>query len=75
MFNGSSTQKGACVGVDIYSPCGRTWRFVCKLEDQAFNNQVEYETLIMGLRILETMKAQDVEIKRGLLANNQAIDW
>lgn len=63
MFDGSSTQNGGGVGLVICSPCGEVFRFMCKLEDQASNNQVEYEALIKGPDTLATMKAKYLEIK------------
>lgn len=64
MFNGSSTQKGADVGIVISSPRGNIWRLMCKLGDQTFNIQAKYNVLIIRLDILATMKVQYHEIRR-----------
>lgn len=38
---------------------------MCRIEDQASNNQAEYEALIIGLDIQAAIKAHYVEVKEG----------
>lgn len=61
-FDGSHTQKGVGVGVTIICPSGKTWKFMCQLKAGLSNNQAEYEALILGLRVLVTMKAKYTQV-------------
>lgn len=55
MFDGSRTQKRTRTGIVISSPKGRVWKFKCRLDPKFSNNKVEYQAMIMRLRILECM--------------------
>ncbi|CAL9021213.1 unnamed protein product [Prunus brigantina] len=47
-------------GVVIESPQGQRWQFAFQLDFRCTNNQAEYEALIIGLEILQGMKATRV---------------
>ncbi|CAL9006044.1 unnamed protein product, partial [Prunus brigantina] len=53
-----SSRSGA--GVVIESPQGQRWQFAFQLDFRCTNNQAEYEALIIGLEILQGMKATRV---------------
>jgi ribonuclease HI len=50
-FDGSLMKTGAGVGLLFISPLGVHMRYVVRLHFPALNNVVEYEALIVGLRI------------------------
>jgi hypothetical protein len=50
-FDGSLMKIGASVGLLFISPLGVHMRYIIRLHFLASNNIVEYEVLIMGLRI------------------------
>ncbi|MCI08046.1 hypothetical protein A2U01_0029118 [Trifolium medium] len=52
MINGSRTQKRTGAGVIITNPERRVWKVKGKLNPKFSNNQVEYEAMIMRLKIL-----------------------
>ncbi|CAL9006545.1 unnamed protein product [Prunus brigantina] len=56
-FDGSSTESRSGAGVVIESPQGQRWQFAFQLDFRCTNNQAEYEALIIGLEILQGMKA------------------
>ncbi|CAL9028772.1 unnamed protein product [Prunus brigantina] len=59
-FDGSSTESRSGAGVVIESPQGQRWQFAFQLDFRCTNNQAEYEALIIGLEILQGMKATRV---------------
>ena len=50
-FDGAHSRSGKGVGVIITSPRGQVFKFSFRLEFEATNNVVEYETLLVGLEI------------------------
>ena len=61
-FDGSSTDKSAGAGVVITSPFGTKTTLSFTLDFECTNNQVEYEALIIGLEILQDLRAKEVLI-------------
>ncbi|CAL9005839.1 unnamed protein product [Prunus brigantina] len=59
-FDGSSTESRSGAGVVIESPQEQRWQFAFQLDFRCTNNQAEYEALIIGLEILQGMKATRV---------------
>jgi ribonuclease HI len=57
-FDGSYTLKGAGVGVVIIPPDGDILKYAIQLEFSAINNIVEYEGLVMGLRLAKDLSIQ-----------------
>src|SRR5690606_11588443 len=54
----SSTNKGSEAGVQLQSPTGELIRQSFSFGFPASNNEAEYESLIAGLRLAKTVKAQ-----------------
>lgn len=48
-MNGSSTNEGSGVGLALISPQGEEIKLVVWLHFKAFNNEAEYEALLIGL--------------------------
>ncbi|XP_020972633.1 uncharacterized protein LOC110269268 [Arachis ipaensis] len=61
-FDGSKHKDGAGVGILIFSPEGIPSEFSFKLKDSCSNNVEEYEALILGLEILISKGALEVQI-------------
>ncbi|KAL0421023.1 UNVERIFIED_CONTAM: hypothetical protein Slati_3125200 [Sesamum latifolium] len=49
--DGSSTAQGSGAGIVITTPQGEDLEFAIKFGFKAFNNEVEYEALVIGLRM------------------------
>ena len=58
----ASSAKGVEAGVVIIIPEGILLEHLFRLGFNAFNNEAEYETLLVGLRVVSRLEAQDVEI-------------
>lgn len=50
----------------IRSPQDISIRFKCRIDEKCSNNEVEYEALITGLRILKELGASKIEVKGDL---------
>ncbi|XP_050222757.1 uncharacterized protein LOC126672848 [Mercurialis annua] len=61
-FDGSSTERSAGAGIIITSPTGAKPALSFKLDFECTNNQAEYEALVIGLEILQTLRAKNVII-------------
>ena len=61
-FNGSKHQKGVGAGVVITSPERVDEKFMYRLDVQCSNNQVEYEALIISLKLLKSLDMTTVQI-------------
>ncbi|XP_072064965.1 uncharacterized protein [Arachis hypogaea] len=61
-FDGSKHKDGAGVGIFIISPEGVPSEFLFELKYPCSNNVVEYEALILGLKILIDKGVLDVQI-------------
>ena len=60
-FDGSICDDGRGIGVVLVSPSGATFEFSNRLEEYCTNNQVEYEALLFGSEILQSMSVKHVE--------------
>jgi ribonuclease HI len=59
-FDGSVCKDGQGVGIIVVSPNGANVEMSCQLEHIYTNNQTEYEALLFGLEILQSMDVQHV---------------
>ena len=50
-FDGSCSKDGSGVGIFLISPAGTTYKFSFTLSSPCTNNIVEYEALLLGLRL------------------------
>jgi len=62
-FDVSSHKNGTGVGIFILSPLNIPTKFKYKIKDFCSDNEVEYETLIVGSEILLGLGAKNVVIK------------
>ena len=53
---------GKGIGDVLISPSGAVFEFSNRLEEYCTNNQVEYEALLFGLEILQSMGVKHVEV-------------
>ncbi|KAK4391568.1 hypothetical protein Sango_1934600 [Sesamum angolense] len=56
--DGSSPTQGSGAGVVIASPCGEDLEFDIKFVFKASNNEVEYEALVIGMRMTHEVGAR-----------------
>ena len=71
-MDGASSAMGAGVGIIIITPKGIQLEYSFRLGFRASNNEVEYEALLVGLRVVTGMGARDVEVyKDSQLVVNQ----
>ena len=61
-FDGSVCDDGRGISAVLISPCGAVFEFSNRLEEYCTNNQVEYETLLFALEILQSMGVKHVEV-------------
>ena len=60
-FDGSACDDGQEIGAVLISPSGTVFEFSNRLEEECTNNQVEYEVLLFGLEVLQSMSVKHVE--------------
>jgi ribonuclease HI len=60
-FDGSACSDGQGIGIVFTSPNGSCFEMSSRLEYFCTNNQAEYEALLFGLEILESMGTKHVE--------------
>ena len=60
-FDGLSTSQGGGIGVVLRSP-GKEHMFAYKLNFSCSNNEVEYETLVMGLKTVERLGIKRLKV-------------
>ena len=58
----SRTRKDVGAGITITSSDGKHLRFIYLLKHECSNNQIEYEALIVGLRILAPLRASVIQV-------------
>ncbi|KAL0430897.1 UNVERIFIED_CONTAM: hypothetical protein Sradi_0715700 [Sesamum radiatum] len=56
--DGSSTEQGSGVGIIITTPQGEDLEFAIKFGFKASNNEAEYETLVVGMRMVHEAGAR-----------------
>ena len=61
-FDGSSCGVGSGIGIVSVSPWGATFELSFPIEATATNNQAEYQALLKGIRLLQEIGADAVEI-------------
>ncbi|XP_050207702.1 uncharacterized protein LOC126657113 [Mercurialis annua] len=61
--DGASNQEGSGAGVVLKGPHGVTLRSSVKFDFPASNNAAEYEALLIGLRMVNVVKAEHVTIR------------
>ena len=61
-FDGSSCGVGSGIGIVLVSPRGATIELSFPIEATATNNQAEYQALLKGIRLLQEIGADAVEI-------------
>ena len=60
--DGSSAQKRGGVGINIVTPDGEMLRYRVQLKFPATKNEVEYEGILMGLRLRKALGAKNLLI-------------
>lgn len=60
--DGSSTQHAGGIGVVLQSPEGDRLTYKVRLQYQTTNNEVEYETLLKGLKLAKSIEAKSILI-------------
>ena len=60
-FGGSVCDDGRGIDAILVAPSGAIFEFSNRLEEYCTNNQVEYEALLFGLEILQSMGMKHVE--------------
>ncbi|GJT10043.1 reverse transcriptase domain-containing protein [Tanacetum coccineum] len=58
----ASSSDGLSAGLMLVSPKGKEYMYALKFEFKTTNNEVEYEALLVGLRIEEEMEIRDLAI-------------
>ena len=61
-MDGSSTQHAGGIGVVLQSPEGDRLTYKVRLQYQTTNNEVEYETLLKGLKLAKSIEAKSILI-------------
>jgi len=73
-FDGSSCGARSGIGIVLVSPRGATFELSFPIEATATNNQAEYQALLKGIRLLQEIGADVVEIfGDSMLVVNQLI--
>ncbi|KAL0286094.1 UNVERIFIED_CONTAM: hypothetical protein Sangu_2748300 [Sesamum angustifolium] len=57
-MDGSSTIQGSGTGIVITSPHGEDLTFAIKFGFKASNNEVDYETLVIGMKLAHEARAR-----------------
>ena len=66
IFDGAASKKGVEACILIRPPTGEPKLLSYKLEFKCTNNVVEYEALILGLKVLKDLQAQRIDIQGDL---------
>ena len=61
-MDSASNARGSGIGVVMISPKGLRFEKSLRLGFHAFNNKAEYEALIAGLRAVQKLGAEEVEV-------------
>jgi len=61
-FDGSSCGVGSGIGIVVVSPQGATFEFSFSIEASATNNQAEYQAILKGIRLLQVIRADAVDV-------------
>ena len=60
-FDGSICDDGRGIGVVLISPSGADFEFSNRLGEEYTNDQVEYDALLFGLEVLQSMGMKHIE--------------
>ena len=60
--DGATNSQGSDVSLILTSPNGIDMEYALKFGFQAFNNEVEYKVVIVGLNLAHSMEADQLEI-------------
>lgn len=60
--DGASNEDGSGAGVLLVDPEGQEWAYALRFNFKATNNEAEYEALIAGLRIANSMQVQRINV-------------
>jgi ribonuclease HI len=61
-FDGSSCGAGAGIGIILVSPQGTSYEFSIPIEKTSTNNQAEYQAVLKGIKLLQQVNAEVIEI-------------
>ncbi|GJT29574.1 reverse transcriptase domain-containing protein [Tanacetum coccineum] len=61
-IDGASSAKGSGVGLVLISPTKMEYTYALRLNFESTNNQAEYESLLVGLRIAKKMGVQSLSV-------------
>ena len=61
-INGSSTQKDVRVGILLIGPCKDEFKYSIKFMFPITNNVMEYEALLVGLRLARRIRVQKIKV-------------
>ena len=62
LFDGSTCDRGAGIGIVLVSPLGKKYEFSLPIIATSTNNQAEYQALTKGLELLREVRADAVEV-------------
>ena len=62
-FDGAVNKEGAGAGIVIKPPIGEPKFFSYKLHFKCTNNVVEYDALVLGLKVLKDLQIQRINIQ------------
>ena len=73
----SATKKAGGEGVIFISPGGKTLKYAVRLQFLVTNNEVEYETLLTGLKLAKMLGSKDliVQVNSQLVINQVREDY
>ncbi|GFZ15860.1 hypothetical protein Acr_25g0002690 [Actinidia rufa] len=60
--DGSSNQHGCGVGLIIQTPSGKQMEYAIRIGFKTTNNEVEYEALLAGLRVVAELGAESLDV-------------
>jgi ribonuclease HI len=61
-FDGSSFEVGAGIRIVLISPEGENYELSIPIEKTSTNNQAEYQAILKGIKLLQEVNAEVVEI-------------
>ena len=61
-FDGASSREGVGAGMVFVSPVQEIISLSYKLEFEATNNVVEYESLVLGLKVAKDMGIEEISV-------------
>ena len=74
VFDGSTCNRGAGIGIVLISSQGRKYEFSLPIVTTSTNNQAEYQALIKGLELLKEVRAGRRNLRR-FYVGYKSISW